>query len=152
VQSKVGDSVISGLLAQAKSDSIQKVCVGAIIQHGGKFLLIERAQHDFMGGLWEIPSGGIEPGEDLLGALAREVYEETALVVTAVTAYAGSFDYTSGSGKTARQLNFLVDVGPGNVRLNPEEHSSHCWASLGSEDFSKLNVSGEVRSTLESLA
>ncbi len=68
-----------------------------------------------MGGIFELPSGKVEPGEALDSALIRKVEEETGLHVTAVRDYLDSFDYASGSGKKSRQFNFAVDV------ASPEE-------------------------------
>ena len=47
----------------------------AIIHRDGKVLAARRAgaAHE---GLWELPGGKVEPGEDALGALRREVAEE----------------------------------------------------------------------------
>jgi 8-oxo-dGTP diphosphatase len=73
-------------------------------------LLLKRPANDFMGGIFELPSGKVEPGEDLKPALAREVEEETGLTVAVAMAYLGRFDYTSGSGKKSRQFDFVVTV------------------------------------------
>ncbi|MFG1923254.1 NUDIX hydrolase [Cryptosporangium sp. NPDC048952] len=71
-----------------------KHVVGAVIADtGGKILLLRRAAEDYLGGLWELPSGGVDDGETLTEALHREVYEETGLTVTAIEAYLGHFDY-----------------------------------------------------------
>ena len=52
--------------------------VGAIIRdEGGAFLLHRRR----VGGGWAPVSGGVEPGEDVIAALHREVAEETGLAV-----------------------------------------------------------------------
>jgi 8-oxo-dGTP diphosphatase len=58
-------------------------CVGAIIRDGdGRLLLIQRG-HDPEAGRWSLPGGRVEPGETDAQAVAREMLEETGLVVTA---------------------------------------------------------------------
>ncbi|MBV9792435.1 MAG: NUDIX domain-containing protein [Actinobacteria bacterium] len=58
-------------------------CVGAIIRDGdGRLLLIQRG-HDPEAGRWSLPGGRVELGETDAQAVAREMLEETGLVVTA---------------------------------------------------------------------
>mgnify|MGYP003634826277 FL=1 len=49
--------------------------VAAILRKpkNGKILIAERADHP---GCWQFPQGGVDKGEDLIGALYREVAEE----------------------------------------------------------------------------
>jgi 8-oxo-dGTP diphosphatase len=62
--------------------------VGAVITRSdGRLLLIKRGNEPGRG-LWSLPGGRIEPGESDVAAVAREVLEETGLVVT-VGALAG---------------------------------------------------------------
>ncbi len=56
------------------------VGVGAVIVHNGAALLVRRATEPLLG-QWSIPGGMVELGETLREALAREVQEETGLVV-----------------------------------------------------------------------
>ncbi|TLW93568.1 NUDIX domain-containing protein [Saccharomonospora piscinae] len=122
-------SVLEELTTQAANDEVQQLVVGAIVQVGEKILLLKRPADDFMGGIYELPSGKVEGDETLDAALVREVAEETGLTVTDLVAYLGSFDYTSGSGKKSRQFNFAVSVERSEpVRLT--EHDSYLWASL----------------------
>lgn len=57
------------------------VAVGAIVfDHEGRVLLVERAK-DPGKGLWTVPGGRLEPRETLAQGVAREVREETGLIV-----------------------------------------------------------------------
>src|ERR1051325_4955767 len=57
------------------------VAVGAFVfDPDGRLLLIERAR-DPGKGLWTVPGGRLEPRETLAQGVAREVREETGLVV-----------------------------------------------------------------------
>lgn len=125
----VNPSLYSELESEAARDGVQQLVVGAVVQHGGKVLLLRRTQDDFMGGIYELPSGKVEPGEALDAALIREVEEETGLKVSHINNYLGSFDYTSGSGKKSRQFNFDVAVvAPEPVVL--QEHDAFAWHEL----------------------
>ncbi|MGH8933231.1 MAG: aminotransferase class I/II-fold pyridoxal phosphate-dependent enzyme [Egibacteraceae bacterium] len=116
------------LLALATAEGIDRLVVGAVIADSGKVLLLRRPVEDFMGGIYELPSGKVEAGESLTDALIREVKEETALTVTGITRYLGSFDYTSGSGSRTRQHNFAVTVQtPLDIVLT--EHTHATWTT-----------------------
>jgi 8-oxo-dGTP diphosphatase len=58
-----------------------EVCVGAITVHDGRLLLVQRG-HPPGEGLWSVPGGRVEPGEELADAVLRELAEETALTGT----------------------------------------------------------------------
>jgi 8-oxo-dGTP diphosphatase len=56
-------------------------CVGGLAYDGsGRLLLVQRANEPGRG-LWSLPGGRVEPGEDDAAALVREMAEETGLVV-----------------------------------------------------------------------
>lgn len=56
-------------------------CVGVLAyDRAGRILLVQRA-HDPGRGLWSLPGGRVEPGEDDAAALVREMVEETGLTV-----------------------------------------------------------------------
>ena len=62
------------------SDLRPEVCVGAVVIHDGRLLLVQRGRGAGQG-LWSIPGGRVEGGERMVDAVAREVLEETGLSV-----------------------------------------------------------------------
>jgi 8-oxo-dGTP diphosphatase len=56
-------------------------CVGALTYDSDGRLLLIRRGNDPGRGLWSLPGGRVEPGEDDAAALVREMAEETGLVV-----------------------------------------------------------------------
>jgi 8-oxo-dGTP diphosphatase len=120
------------ITAEAKEDGVQQLVVGAVVQHDGNVLLLQRPADDFMGGIFELPSGKVEAGEALDVALAREVKEETGLDVAGISDYLGHFDYMSGSGKKSRQFNFAVDV-VASEPVELQEHDAYQWTPLADD-------------------
>ncbi|WP_194817953.1 NUDIX hydrolase [Nocardia sp. XZ_19_385] len=128
----IESTLLEKLTDEAQRDEVQQLVVGAVVAHEGKVLLLQRPADDFMGGIWELPSGKVDPGEALDQALIREVKEETGLKIAGIRKYLGEFDYQSGSGKKSRQFNFTVDVvDPEPVELT--EHDAYTWTSLAEE-------------------
>jgi ADP-ribose pyrophosphatase YjhB (NUDIX family) len=56
------------------------VGVGAVVLVDGRVVLVQRA-HEPLKGAWNLPGGAVEVGETLREACAREVLEETGLLV-----------------------------------------------------------------------
>ena len=136
------------LIRKGEQEGIVKNVVGAIIlSEKNKVLIMSRKTDDFMGGIDELPSGNMEQGENIYDTLIREVKEETNLDIVNVKSYIGSFDYISGSGKKARQYNFVLDVkNTGNIILT--EHDEYKWLTI--EEIRKSNkINDEVKYILE---
>ncbi len=152
MQLNIAPPIIQQLLTDSEKDGIQKLVVGAVICQNNKFLLLERVPSDSMGGFVGIPSGTVEAGEDLLTALAREVQEETGLLVTAVLKYLRSFDWISSSGKRTRHFNFLVEVKEGEIKLSPSEHQAYYWVALSDTAFTTLNISDATKAVLKAVS
>ena len=58
-----------------------KQVTAAILLRNGKCLIGKRCADDFLGGLWELPGGKIEPGETPEECLKREMKEEFSIDV-----------------------------------------------------------------------
>lgn len=73
------------LLAEATHDGRQCV-VGAVICDSAGRIFVHRRAWDraLFPGCWDIVGGHVEPGEGLIGALAREVEEETGWTLAGV--------------------------------------------------------------------
>jgi 8-oxo-dGTP diphosphatase len=122
-------SLIEQLTTEATNDGVRQLVVGAVVTRDETVLLLRRPADDFMGGIYELPSGKVDPGEALDQALIREVNEETGLDVAVIDNYLGSFDYTSGSGKKTRQFNFTVQV-TASEPIVLTEHDEYRWAPI----------------------
>jgi 8-oxo-dGTP diphosphatase len=120
------------LCAAAERDGVQQLVVGAVVQQHGDVLLLRRPTDEFMGGIFELPSGKVESGETLDVALCREVMEETGLEVSTLGAYLGHFDYLSGSGTKCRQFNFAVEV-TAAAKVVLQEHDAYVWTPINDE-------------------
>ncbi len=133
------------LIEKAKEESIGRFVAGAVIVKDSKILLLKRKKDDFMGGIYELPSGKIEREESLISALIREIKEETGLKISKILKFISNFDYISGSGKKTRQFNFLIETDLSNVKLS-DEHEDFVWADK--TELSNFNVTDSVKEVL----
>lgn len=104
------------------------VVAAAIVAHENRVLLLRRRTDDFLPGLFELPSGEVEPGEEIMDALGRELGEETGLRLARVQAELPSFTYRSQHGVTSTQRTFVVEVVETDG-VSLREHDDYRWAS-----------------------
>jgi 8-oxo-dGTP diphosphatase len=55
------------------------VAVAVVVDTNGRLLIAQRFADTHQGGLWEFPGGKVEPGEDAVQALRRELREEVGI-------------------------------------------------------------------------
>jgi 8-oxo-dGTP diphosphatase len=104
------------------------LAVSAAIIRDGKVLIVRRARAPARG-VFTLPGGGVEAGETLHEAVAREVLEETGLVIEPI-ALAGHREVIArdGDGKVERHfviLPFAARWLSGDVVLNEELAEAH---------------------------
>ena len=133
------------LLSAAAAAGIDRLVVAAVIRAGDRVLLLERNPADYLGGLFELPGGVVEPGETLPRALRREVAEETGLIIATIDRYLGGFDYRSQSGRLTRQFNFQLTA-PETPAIILSEHARFAW--VGVSELAQYPVSPEVQEVL----
>lgn len=134
---------------QAKKDGVTHFSTGVAVVKDGKVLLARRVASDSLGGMYELPGGGVDEGEAITEGAIRETKEETGLTVSKIVGMFDGFDYATNRKPHVRQVNFLVEVEPGDVVLNPEEHDDYVWVDAHSLDG--LNVSAEMRHCVEAV-
>jgi len=106
----------------------------AVIERPGEFLLAQRPEGKPYPGYWEFPGGKIEPGEDALGALARELREELGIQVREATPWITRvYTYTHA---TVRLHFYRVGAWDGEPR--PLEDQAIAWQRVGHADVSPM--------------
>ena len=65
------------LLSETRTAGIRRMVVGAVLKRDEKALLLQRRKDDYLGGIFEIPSGEVEERERLHQALERETKPES---------------------------------------------------------------------------
>jgi 8-oxo-dGTP diphosphatase len=105
------------------------VAAAALVRDDGRLLLARRPEGKPMAGLWELPGGKVEPGENPRFCLARELKEELGLDVTEDDLDA--FTFASHDYEKFHLLMpvFLCRKWSGN--LDAREGQELAWVSAG---------------------
>jgi 8-oxo-dGTP diphosphatase len=132
---------------QAGADGVTHFTTGVAVIQDSKILVVRRiAEDDDLGGEWELPGGGVDEGETIGQGAARELLEETGLVVDKILSIFEGFDYTTAKKPKARQTNFKVTVKPGGIVLDASEHDEYRW--ITAEDIPGLNTNPVMQACL----
>lgn len=79
---------------------------------------------------WDIVGGRITPGEPIRPALAREIKEETGLILTSVDHVLYAQDILRVKGRHVVRITFLATVAGGVPTLDGKEHTEARWMTL----------------------
>lgn len=100
-----------------------------------KLLILQRAAHDSMPNLWEVPGGSCdEDDETILHGVAREVWEESGLEINAlgriVGPNGGQLLFTKRRHLKVGKFTFEAEVKTTEgVKLDPNEHQNYLWVT-----------------------
>lgn len=133
------------LLVEARDAGIERYVVGIAVRRGSELLLLKRRSDDFQPDVWEIPGGHVEDGESILGAVARELEEETGWSVKGVVGLVDWFDYDGEKGYRTREWNFEVHTAIEGEPIHPE-HQAYAWATLG--NYREYPMTEEMETTV----
>ncbi|MWA10116.1 trifunctional class I SAM-dependent methyltransferase/NUDIX hydrolase/VOC family protein [Streptomyces sp. BA2] len=109
------------VLPAAPSRHKEVVDVHLILRRGDEVLLARRANTGYGDGLFNLPSGHVEPGEDVRTAVIREAHEEIGLTLTPADVSAELVLQHRGPGEEARiGWFFEAEYGAGGEPRNAE--------------------------------
>lgn len=134
---------------------LRKNLAAAVVLYDDQVLVVRRSRTErFLPGIWGVPCGKLDDGEDPETAVLRELYEETGLTGRIVKA-AGERAFPSewdGRSVDNRQTNFLVQPLTFHVRL-PEPDQDHQWVAVGELERIGLDAHnlGTIRQALGTL-
>lgn len=137
------------LRAAARRDGVTDLVVGVAVFRAGKLLVVRRVPGDYLGGMYELPGGGVESGESLTEGAARELLEETGLVARRITDFLGWFDYATRTKAKVRKFSFLAEAEPGEITLDPDEHDDYAW--IDADALGTLPMAPDMREAVDLL-
>lgn len=129
-----GKQVITAcMLLHKKIDGVEKV-----------FLPKRAETKKFLPGVYELPGGHIEFGEDLVAGLKREIKEELNLEINVGDPfYAFTYNNPIKGSHSVEIVYFAALADPTvEIKLNPEDHSEYVWLGLNELDALVTNIKG----------
>ena len=114
----------------------------ALVRDGDRILLVEQQGPKDAQSHWALPGGVVEPGEFLTDAMAREVAEETGLVVSGTPrlAYIAQFDRPARREQWTAAI-FEVERWSGGISpTDPDEHILQAQFLQPAEALEKLGT------------
>lgn len=111
------------------------VTARALIVHNDKLLLVRND-----GSFWYTPGGCLEPGEDLISCIAREVFEETGMRVTTTELLHIAEFFETDSARHKVECYFRATVE--NAELNDD------WNDVGPVQQRRFFSLDELNGTL----
>jgi len=108
----------------------QAVVVAAFIVEDGKVLLTRRSDTKTVApGLFHLPGGHVEFGEQPQEALRRELAEELSILTPRIGPPFAAFGYTTPAGVHTIAIAYLVAPPSGPIRLDGTENVAMVWAA-----------------------
>ncbi len=122
---------IQTLRQKIGNDFLLLPSVGAVIFDDRGQILLQQARDD---GLWYVPGGAVDPGEEPADAIVREMIEETGLavepkrIIDVVTS--PPITYPNGHQVQYVAITFLCIVTGGHLRVADDESIDLCYFAV----------------------
>jgi len=127
----------------------QVIVACALIHHNfdgvEKVFLPKRADtKKFMPGVYELPGGHVDFGEDIIEGLKRELVEEFGKQIVVGDPFAAfTYENTIKASHSIEVVYFAQFVdGIDGIEVHPEDHSGYEW--LGADELAKMLVGGKT--------
>jgi 8-oxo-dGTP diphosphatase len=140
------ESELAALQEQADADG-RRCVVGALVRNreGRVFVHRRGPARSYLPNGWDVLGGHVEAGETLLGALAREIEEESGwrLMGTPRLIYSADWETDDNARPNRRrEFDFLVEVDGdlAHPRLEWPQHTEYKW--IDEDDLSLLDENG----------
>ncbi|HEV7951924.1 MAG TPA: NUDIX hydrolase [Candidatus Saccharimonadales bacterium] len=120
---------------------IELIAKTIIFNADGLLLVLKRHDNDeHRPGLWDLPGGQVDLGEDPRDAAIREAHEETDLAITDLRPVHVA-SHIHGDCQVIKTV-FMTHSFMGGITLSPE-HSEFKWIST--DEFDELSVSDDYK-------
>jgi ADP-ribose pyrophosphatase YjhB (NUDIX family) len=119
-------------------------CVGALVYDEEHRLLVVQRANEPGRGLWSLPGGRVEPGEDDPTAVAREVAEETGLRVE-VGEFVGEVERDAPQGRLYVIRDYRAEAVGGELEAGDDASDARF---VNREEFENLPTATLLASTL----
>jgi len=116
------------------ADSRTVLVAAGVIVEEGRVLLSQRKRGAHLEGVWELPGGKVEDGEDPRDALRRELVEELGIDVRVGEIVDVTFHRYVDAGRTVLLLFFEAERLPGSADPRALDVAAFEWADASGLD------------------
>jgi 8-oxo-dGTP pyrophosphatase MutT (NUDIX family) len=116
------------------------------VDANGRILLVGQFRYTLDEYSWEIPEGGVPPGEDLLGGAKRELAEETGFSASTWRLLVPRVSLSNSVGDQTGCIFIATDLEAGDADPEPSEQIELRWVTLV-EGLSMIG-SGEIHDSV----
>ena len=99
-------------------------------KQGTEVLILKRSlEESYLPGVWDVPGGALEWGEDPFEGVARETKEEAGLLILNAKLFDYYSNVDSGKQKHFVTLIFVAEHEGDREPILSEDHSEYAWIS-----------------------
>jgi len=117
------------------------ILAGTVPIYNGKILIIQRSfKSKFLPGIWTLPCGKVDFGEDIEITALRELKEETGAtgVIKKIIGTSKFIGTKDGIDLHNAQVNFLVELNHDNIQID-DSSETYDWIPIEDFESSKLD-------------